>query len=344
MLTFLSVRRLRTAALPAGAVLLAAGLLAGVSSAASRSAFTIQLLDTGPSPQQLTIAVGDSVTFTNAGSQNHDIVMPNENYTAPLLRPGASATLQMKTVGKFPFTETGFTRAHRGTIVVLAASPGTSALTIGAETGSVVYGGHVTLDGHSTMPSGTPIVLLAHIGGHAPKKCASAAAASPQAGWVPVGQPSGVGADGAYTFVVSPTISTTYRVESTDGKVCSTTFTMQVRPVVTMRVSTVKTHTGKPVTIAGTVRPATAATSLVLTALDRSTGTWRKLAALPTSSAGSARFSFVALHGPTRLRVATSAKGVRGAYLDGTSRSVVVTGIGTAPVTTKHKHHRVKKH
>jgi plastocyanin len=344
MLTFLSIRTIRAAALPAAAGLVAACLLAGGSAAATRNAFTIQLLDTGPSPQTLTIAIGDSVTFVNAGAENHDVFMPNENYTAPLLRPGSSTSLQMKSVGKFPYTETGFTKAHRGTIVVLAAAPGTIPLTLDAAAGFVVYGGQATLTGKSTMPAGTPLVLLAHLGNRAPKKCATKASATPSAGWAPVGNPSGVGPDGTYSFVVTPTISTTYRVESTDGKVCSPTLTMQVQPVVSLRAASVKTHTGRPVTITGTVKPATAATSLSLMSLVRATGTWRKLATKPTSPSGSARFTFHALHGSTRLRVATSAKGVRGAYLAGTSRSLVVTGVGAAPAaSTKHKH-RAKKH
>jgi len=137
-------------------------------------------------------------------------------------------------------------------------------------------------------------------------------------------------------------MSTTYRAESTDGKTCSPALTVQVRPVLTMRVSTRKTATGRPVQVQATVRPATAALSVVLLAFSRTSG-WRKVATAPTSSAGTARFTFVARQGPTRLHVATSAKGgARGAFVSGTSPSLVVTGVGPGPTAARHVHHHAK--
>jgi plastocyanin len=339
MTQFLSRSKAQGAALLATAALVA-GALAGGSSAAGSSASTIQLGDAGPDPAQLTITMGDSVTFTNTGIQNHDIVMANANYTAPLLHPGESTSLQLKTVGKYPYTETGFGRAHHGTIIVQASASSGAPLTLNPRAGLVLYGAHATLQGRSTMPAGTAVALYAHPGSRAPNKCSKSAAAYAQAGWTPVGNGSSVGADGSFSFVVTPTISTLYRAVSTDAQTCSDAVQMQVRPVVTMHLSTAKTKTGRPVAITGTVRPAAAASSLVLMSYDRASSTWRKVSTIATSKAGIAHFSFLAAQGPTRLHVTTAAKGTHGSYADGVSPSLVVTGVGAPPVHARHK----KKH
>jgi len=263
MTKFLSLTKVQGAALLAAAALVA-GVLAGGSSAAGSSQFTIQLLDNGPDPAQLTVVIGDSVTFTNGGSENHDVVMPNANYTAPLLHPGDSTTLQLKTAGKYAYTETGFSHTHHGTIIVNASSGSGTPLTLSAGAGLVVYGAHATLEGQSTMPPGTAVALYAHAGNRASNKCSKTAAAYAQAGWTPVGSPSAVGADGRFSFVVTPTITTMYRAVSTDGQTCSTAVQMQVRPIVTIHVSPARTKTGRSVAITSTVHPATATTSLVL--------------------------------------------------------------------------------
>lgn len=346
MTRFLSLSQARSALFLAAAALVTVGALAGGSSAAGSSTFTIQLLDTGPNPQLLTVTIGDSVNFANAGIQNHDILIPTYNYTGPLLKPGQSTSLQMNTLGKFPFTETGFARPHRGTINVVATTSTADPLTLGAGAAVVQYGSHATLRGHTLMPPGTRLVLLAHAGNRPPKKCVSKGGASPQAGWAPVGTPASVSTAGTFSFVVAPTIATAYRAATTDGKLCSLPVTMQVRPVVTMHASTVRTKTGNPVRISATVRPAAAATSLMLMSYRRSSGAWQRVATVSTTQAGTAHFTFVAAQGATRLRVSTSAKGIRAAYLSANSPSIVVVGVGAPPVTpSKHtkKHHTTKK-
>jgi plastocyanin len=344
MTQFLSLAKTRSVALIAIAAL-AAAALAGGSPAASSNQFTIQLSDNGPDPAQLTITMGDSVTFTNTGGENHDVLMANANYTGPLLHPGDSTTLQLKTVGKYPYTETGFSHPHHGTIIVTASASSGTPLTLSGGAGLVVFGAHATLQGKSTMPAGTQVALYAHPGSRAPNKCSKNAAAYAQAGWLPVGSASAVGADGTFSFVVSPTVSTMYRAVSTDGQTCSSAVQMQVRPVVTIHRSAAKAKTGQPVAITGSVRPAAATSSLTLMSYDRVSKTWRKVATTATSKAGTAHFSFLALQGPTRLHVATAAKGGgHGSYLDATSPSVVVTGVGAAPAPARHaKHAKHKK-
>jgi plastocyanin len=327
--------------------LLGAAILAGAGPAAG-SAYTIQLQDTGPNPQTLTVAVGDVITFTNAGIENHDILAPTANYTAPLLRPGQSTSLTMSKAGKLPYVETGFTHSHRGMILVTATSTGQSALSLESRTAFVVFGANAALTGHTTLPPGTSIVLVSHAGSRAPKRCTATATSNPQTGWAPVGAPTQVGPDSTFAFTVAPSIATSYRAQAPDGSACSLPIMVQVRPVVTMSVSATKTKTGRPVTIRAAVRPAAAATSLVLFAYNKTSGIWRKVMTAPTTPAGTARLTFIATQGTTRLHVAMSTKGgARGAYLAGTSASRTVTGVGAPPAaassTHKHKHVR-KKH
>lgn len=327
---------------------LGAAILAGAAPAVGGS-YIIQLQDTGPNPQTLSVSVGDVVTFTNAGIQNHDILAPTVNYTAPLLRPGQSTSLTMSTPGKVPYVETGFGHSHRGLILVTATTAGQSALSLQSRSAFVVFGTHALLTGHTSLAPATSIVLVAHAGAHAPKRCTPTTSANAQTGWTIVGAPAQVGADSTFTFMVTPAIATTYRAQAADGSACSVPITMQVRPVVTMVVSAAKTKTGRTVSVRAAVRPAAAATSLVLLALNRTSGSWRKVMTAPTTPTGTARFVFVASQGATRLHVAMSTKGAaRGAYLPGTSASYVVTGVGAPPAslshTQRHAKHARKKH
>jgi plastocyanin len=335
-----------TISLLAVSALLGAAILAGAGPAAG-AAYTIQLQDTGPNPQTLTVTVGDVITFTNAGIENHDILAPTANYTAPLLRPGQSTSLTMDKLGKFPYVETGFTHSHRGMILVTAPA-GQSALSLQSRTAFVLFGANASLTGRTSLPPGTSIVLVSHAGARAPKRCTATATSNSQTGWAPVGTPTQVGPDSTFAFTVTPQIATSYRAQAADGSACSLPITLQVRPVVTMSVSATKTKTGTPVTIRAAVRPAAAATSLVLLAYNKASGVWRKVMTAPTTPSGTARLTFVATQGTTRLHVAMATKGAaRGAYLAGTSSSRTVTGVGAPPAAVSHSHkhkHARKKH
>ena len=85
--------------------------------------------------------------------------------------------------------------------------------------------------------------------------------------------------------------------------------------------------------------PARAATALVLSRLDLATSTWRKVANGTTSKHGTSHFIFVVPAGATRLQVSTGKSGGRGAYLSGTSPSLVVHGVGPMPQTKRRSHH-----
>jgi plastocyanin len=97
------------------------------------------------SPQNLTIGVGDSVTWTNAGGpQPHDVVFEDGSFQQPT-PPSTStwtATRTFNTTGTFPYycSIHGFTGGigMSGTVAVSAASTGTGTGT--TPTGSVPAG------------------------------------------------------------------------------------------------------------------------------------------------------------------------------------------------------------
>jgi hypothetical protein len=296
----------------------------------------------------VTVAVGDAVIFVNTGTENHDIVLTN-GVVAPLLHPGESYSLVMTTAGQISYKETGFTQTYKGRIVVNPGSTGQISLASPAP--FIAYGGQVALSGHANLAAGGTVILSSHAaaGVHASRRCggrtSSTAAAS---GWTSTAGPLGLSSTGTFAFVVRPTRATTYRVESGDGQVCSTALTVQVRPLVTLRASSHRVKTGRSVTLYARVQPAAASTALVLSRLEAASG-WRKVTTAQTSPNGTARFTFVAPQGKTRLHLSTSAHGgSRGNYLAATGNAVEITGVGSGPATahaTKHaaKHHR-KKH
>ena len=151
--------------------LLGAAALAGSSPASSTAAFTIQLFDTGPQPQMLAVVVGDTITFTNTGTENHDIFAPTmNNYIAPLLHPGDSTTITPTTPGRFSYVVSGFTHSHRGLLIVSAVANGASALSLASQRTQVNFGSSAVLTGHTSLPAGTSLVLVGHPGSRASKK------------------------------------------------------------------------------------------------------------------------------------------------------------------------------
>ena len=74
----------------------------------------------GYGPNSTTIAVGQTVTWTNSGTSPHDATSADGSWKTPLLTNGASASVTFPTAGTFAYTCV----LHpwmRGTIVVTAA-------------------------------------------------------------------------------------------------------------------------------------------------------------------------------------------------------------------------------
>ncbi len=106
-------------------------------------------------PDQLTVSVGDSVTWTNRDTAPHTATASDQSFNTGLIQPGASATVTFRTAGSFPY----YCTPHRqmvGTVNVVPAAPATDTAALPAQAPAsdsptglllVAAGGIVTLVG-----------------------------------------------------------------------------------------------------------------------------------------------------------------------------------------------------
>lgn len=176
---------------------LAAFLLAAPGGLAATK--TVSITNSGFVPNQITIAVDDSITFTNSDSRNRQPVSQDAGFASPILKPGETFTYQFKKDGKFTVTD-ALVRNQRVNVTVEKAAP-IGAPTLTASKKKVIYGGSVVLTGKVPLAkAGEKVSLRAEVllpnGGQQASTVAEAKSAS----------------DGSFTFTHVPTAQTTYTV------------------------------------------------------------------------------------------------------------------------------------
>jgi plastocyanin len=160
--------------------------------AAGAATQTVQVTKSGLTPQSPTINAGDTVTWHNADTADHQIVADDGSFASPVLHSDQTYSHTFNGAGTFKYHD-AFAKAHTGTITVQGASP---ALTLSSSTPTVVYGGGATLSG--TANSGLAseaVTLTAQSFGKSTQSIDQATTTS----------------GGSYQFSVSPTIRTTYQ-------------------------------------------------------------------------------------------------------------------------------------
>ena len=169
-------------------VALAAVLVAVAAGAGTQ---TVQVTANGFTPQSATVNAGDTVTWHNADSANHQIVANNGSFASPILHADQSYSHTFDNAGTFRYHDADST--HAGTITVTGPAP---ALTLSSSTSTLVYGGSATLTGAtSAAVASQPVTLSAQAYGKSTQSLDQ------------VNTTSG----GDYQFTVSPTIGTTYQ-------------------------------------------------------------------------------------------------------------------------------------
>lgn len=174
-------------------LLLPLALLATLVVVASAGADTktVQIVTSGFTPSSTTINVGDSVTWKNADTVNHQVVANDGSFASPVLKPGDSFTQAFAKSGKFGYHDALFT-SRKGTITVNAPAASVS-LQAGATT--VVYGDSTTVSGVVTNQLTTePVSLTSQPFGKGTQSIATQTTQS----------------NGSFSFGVSPTIQTSY--------------------------------------------------------------------------------------------------------------------------------------
>jgi plastocyanin len=172
--------------------LVATLVVAAASGAATKATRTVQVTSGGFTPAVITVSVGDSVTWHNADNANHQVVANNGTFASPVLKPDDTYTQTFNTAGKVNYHDALATR-HTGSVTATAPSAN---VTLTAATQTIVYGGSTRVSGAVTnQVSNEPVTLTSNPNGKGTQSIASQT----------------TGANGTFSFGVSPTIQTTYQ-------------------------------------------------------------------------------------------------------------------------------------
>ncbi len=270
----------------------AAALVVAVAGAATQ---TVQVTRNGFTPQNLTISVGDTVTWHNAAAVNHQVVANDGTFASPVLHPDQSYSHTFSSAGTFNYHD-AFARTHTGTITVNGPA---ASLTLSAPSQTVVYGGGTTLSGTVSNQSGSqPVTLTAQATGKGVQSIDSTQTSS----------------SGSFSFSVSPTIRTTYQAHY--GSADSSPVTVQVAPRVGLGLS-------------GRLYIARVTSDLSYSGhyvwLQRHYGFgWRSIKRVYLGANSRAVFRVKTPHGRTMLRLFMPAGQAGSGYVAGLSRTIVV--------------------
>lgn len=196
--------------------LLAAATLAPSTFAATK---TVDITRLGFVPDRLTIDPGDTVTWTNKDSTQHQVVPDQAAFpSSPALQANQAYSYRFVRSGTFSYRD-GFARNERGRITVREG------VSLAATTRIVRFGGSTTLSGAvSNAQTGESVIVEA-------QECGKPAAAR-------LGVVTTV-ANGAWSMAVKPTVNTVYQVRwkaTTSAK-----FEVKVAP----RVALVRLRAGR---------------------------------------------------------------------------------------------------
>jgi plastocyanin len=164
-----------------------------VATAAGANTQTVQITKNGFTPAQASITVGDTVTWHNADTGDHQIVANDGTFASPVLHPDQSYSHTFQQAGKWTYYD-AFAKSHTGSVTVTGPP---DSVTLNASSTTIVYGGSTTLTGAVTnqLTAGEPVLLEAQTFGKAIQSVDSTTTSS----------------TGAFNFVESPTIQTTYQ-------------------------------------------------------------------------------------------------------------------------------------
>jgi plastocyanin len=179
---------------------------------ASSATTTISIKRTGFAPASVTINQDDAVTWTNNDTIDHQVVANSGAFASPILRPGKSWTRTFRSGGTFRYHDS-LHPTLRGTVVVKGAPP---QVTLVASVPVVKFGGTVTLSGIVTnKKAGETVTLVQLPFGQTTKQVIATLQTT---------------TGGAFSFNVSPQLTTTYQAQWPNRSESSVT--VQVQPLI----------------------------------------------------------------------------------------------------------------
>ena len=202
--------------LPLFAVLTLA-VAAAPATPVSTATVTVKITRTAFVPSKVTIKTGDSVTWKNTDTHNHQVVANNGAFVSRILGPGQSYTFRFRASGTYHYHD-GLNPAIRGTVVVTGPPP---AVSIAASLPIIIFGQQIHLTG----------VVSSH---DANERVTIYAQPYPQASFSQVTTVLTT-AGGAWDYIVAPQILTIYQAKLKSST--STNVQIGVQPQITFKHS-----------------------------------------------------------------------------------------------------------
>ncbi len=189
----------------------AAALALVLAAPAATATTTVQIKGSGFAPATVTINQGDSVTWTNADTINHQVVANLGSFASPILKPGKSWTHTFNHGGTFHYHDS-LHPALKGTVTVRGAP---DEVTLAASAPVVKFGGTITLTGTvSNKKAGETVTIVQLPYGQTTKQVVATLQTA---------------TGGAFSFTVTPQLSTTYQAQ---WKTRESSVIVQVQPMI----------------------------------------------------------------------------------------------------------------
>ena len=266
-----------------------------VVAAAGASTQTVQITKNGFTPQSVTLSVGDTVTWHNADTADHQVVADDGSFASPVLHSDQSYSHTFNGAGTFKYHDS-FAKTHTGTITVNGPP---AQLTLSSASNTVVYGGGTTLSGAvSSQTANESVSLTAQPFGKGTQSIDS----------------TQTSANGGFSFSVSPTIRTTYQAHWRNAD--SSAVTVNVAPRIGFG------HSGR-LYVARVTSDLSYAGHYVF--LQRHFGFgWRNVKRVFLGSNSRATFTLRAPRGRTMLRLFLPTTQAGAGYVSSLSRTIVI--------------------
>src|SRR3954449_5529735 len=123
--------------IPLAAVVLALG--ANASTAATHATKYVSITRTAFVPRTVSVYDGDSVTWTNSDTVNHQVVSQPAGFASPILKPNETFSFTFHKVGKFSYKDALRSATGTGSVTVVTR-PAQVTATLQANAASVLYG------------------------------------------------------------------------------------------------------------------------------------------------------------------------------------------------------------
>ncbi|HEY6960833.1 MAG TPA: cupredoxin domain-containing protein [Gaiellaceae bacterium] len=262
-------------------ILAAAAVVAAVAAglAVAATVKTVNIYDSSFSPKTVTVTEGDTVTWVNRGSQNHQVYADHGQFVSPILKPRAKYSFTFNAAGTYGYSDELHPRL-KGTVVVKGAPP---TLTLQSSAQYSVAGDKVTLSGIVSSHKPNEQVQIFYQPYPAPNAILRTTVLTTTGG--------------AFTFTVAPGILTTYQATWKGAYAAPTT--IQVQPRLTLGKSgawLIHAYGGHGL----------AGRYVQFQRLNTSTGQWVTLRKVQLNSRSGARVAVALPKGVNHLRLAMS--------------------------------------